>query len=297
MSLPSHIVSTGIELLPGVPLNVYGVRGGRYSVMIDTGIASMHDQVVALCHELGNVGVVLLTHAHVDHIGCNAAVKAATGARFAAAGALPWFEDLETHYREFCLVSDELPDSRAQREEILGLVDGAVPIDIVLTGGVSFRLDAATELTTLRLPGHKLEEVGFLDRERGDLFMGDLLLALRAPFFHGYQGAGAFEASLQHLLSLVAAGDVRTVYAAHHPPLDADATTRVARQTLAFLTQVREQTLAAATGVTFAELWRKVSSALDKEHEFRGFAMLRTLVAELVDDGSIVDDAGILTLT
>ncbi len=300
MGLPRHIVSTGVELMPGVPLNVYGVRGRGYSVLIDTGIASMREEVLGLCRELGNVGVVLLTHAHVDHIGCNAAVKAATGARFAAAtadreartGALPWFEDLDAHYREFCLVTDELPDSPEQREEILGLVDGAVDIDLLIEEGVTFRLDDETALTTLRLPGHKLEEIGFLDRQRGELFTGDLLLALAAPFFHGYQGAEAFEHSLGRLLRMIEAGEVRTVYAAHHPPLDAAGAAAAARATRGFLGEVRERTLAAATGVTFSALWRSVCAAMDKQLEFRGHAMLRCLVDELVAGGVLTDDGG-----
>lgn len=293
MSLPPHIVSTGVELLPGVPLTVYGVRGRDYSVLVDTGIASMREGVLGLCRELGNVGIVLLTHAHVDHIGCNASVKAATGARFGAAGALPWLEDLDTHYREFCLVTDELPDSTEQREEILGLVDGAVSIDLLIDEGVTFRLDGETELTTLRLPGHKLEEVGFLDRRRGELFTGDLLLALAAPFFHGYQGAGAFQNSLERLLRMIEAGEVRAVYAAHHPPLDADGAAAAARATLGFLDEVRERTLAAAsTGMTFSALWRAVCAAMDKQLEFRGHAMLRCLVDELVAAGALVEDGG-----
>lgn len=299
--LPRHLVSTWIELLPRVPLTVYGVRGREYSVLIDTGIAQMRGRLVGLCHELGNVGMVLHTHAHVDHMGCNAAVKSTTGACFAAAGALPWFEDMETHYREFCLVSDDLPDSPAQREEILGQVDGhgdgAVRIDLLIEEGVTFRLDDDTELTTLRFPGHKLEEVGFLDRARGDLFMGDLLLALAAPFFHGYQGARAFEDSLSRLLDLIDTGTVRTVYAAHHPPMDAAAAAAAARATLAFLDEVEERTVAAAGGVSFDRLWRTVCADMGKQLEFRGHAMLRCLVDELLAEGRLVHHAGLLSVT
>jgi len=294
VTLPPHILSTGVELMPGVPLNVYGVRGRDFSVLIDTGIASLRPGVLALCRELGNVGVVLLTHAHVDHIGCNEAVKRATGARFAAAGALAWFEDLETHYREFCLVTDELPDSREQREEILGLVDGPVPVALVIGEGVTFRLDDDTELRTLKLPGHKLEEVAFLDRRRGELFMGDVLLALPAPFFHGYQGARVFQSSLERLLQLIETGEVRTVYAAHHPPLGPEAAAAATRATQAFLSEVEERTLEAATGVTFSALWRDVCQAIDKQLEFRGYAMLECLVTELLEEGALIKEGDVL---
>ena len=296
MSLPRHIVSTGIDLMPGVPLNVYGLRGQEFSVVIDTGIAAMRDDLLALCRDLGNVGMVLLTHAHVDHIGCNATVRAATGARFAAAGALDWFEDLHTHYREFCLVSDELPDSAAQREEIFGLVDGPVHVDLLIEEGVTFRLDDETELKTVRFPGHKLEEVGFLDAARGDLFIGDVLLALAAPFFHGFQSARAFEDSLQRLLDLIDDGQVKAVYAAHHRPLDAEAAVAATSATLAFLAEVEACTLEAARGVSFSELWRTVCNRMQRQLEFRGFAMLRCLVDELVAEGVMREEGGVLTV-
>lgn len=294
MSPPERVLSVGIELLPGVPLNVYGVRGREHSVLIDTGISAMREAVLDLCRELGGVSFVLLTHAHVDHIGCNAAV-AATGARFAAAGALQWFEDLEAHYREFCLVTDELPDSAEQRDEILGLVDGAVKVDLLIDEGVGFRLDDDTELTTLRLPGHKLEEVGFLDRRRRALFTGDLLLALAAPFFHGYQSARRFEESLARVGALIEAGEVRTVYAAHHPPLDGTAAAAAIEATSAFLREVEERTLDAARGVPFSALWRTVCAGMDKQLEFRGYAMLRSLVGELEDEGALTVDGEVVT--
>ena len=163
--------------MPGVPLNVYAVRSSEYAVIIDTGIAAMRAAIVALGQDAGGLRYALITHAHADHIGCNVAVREAFGARFAAAGRFTWIEDLETHYREFCLLNAELPDSTAQRDQILGLMDGPAHVDIGLKEGTRFRLGDDVTLVTIPLPGHKLEEVGFLDEGRGDLFMGDLLLA------------------------------------------------------------------------------------------------------------------------
>ena len=61
--------------MPGVPLNVYALRGDDYAVIIDTGIAEMRDQILELGREAGGVRYALITHAHADHIGCNAAVR------------------------------------------------------------------------------------------------------------------------------------------------------------------------------------------------------------------------------
>lgn len=288
MKLERHILTTGVMLMPGVPLNVYALRGSQYSVIIDTGIASMRDDIVRLCAEAGNLRYALLTHAHADHIGCNRAVHDATGARFAAAGAFPWIEDFDVHYREFCLVDEvSLPDSAEQRTEILGLMDGEVHTDIALADGTRFRLGGDLELETIALPGHKLEEVGFLDRERGDLFMGDLLLALAAPFFHGFQTAAGFHISLDRVQSLIESGVVRRIFPAHHAILDQQAALDAIADTRKFLAEVEAATIDAATGRTFPDLWRAVCAALDKQLEFRGYAMLEVQVEELIARGAL----------
>jgi glyoxylase-like metal-dependent hydrolase (beta-lactamase superfamily II) len=291
MSRDSHILHTGTTLMPGVPLNVYALRGSDYSVIIDTGIAAMHDAVVSLCRDAGNLRYGLITHAHADHIGCNRAVREATGARFAAAGAFGWIEDFGVHYREFCLVDEAaLPDSPEQRSEILGLMDGEVHCDIGLAEGTRFRLGDELALETIALPGHKSEEVGFLDRERGDLFMGDLFLALAAPFFHGFQTASGFRDSLERVEALIGSGAVRRVFPAHHPILDQQGALAAIAETRRFLDDVEAATIEAAGGVTFPDLWRAVCAALDRQLEFRGYAMLEVQVAELVERGVLVRD-------
>ncbi len=329
MKLDGNVFTTRTTLMPGVPLCVYGVAGRDFGVIVDTGVASMREQLLELCREVGNVGFVLLTHAHADHIGCNRAVQAATGARFAAAGALPWIEDMETHYREFCLVAEgaanagatggpimagadagggvgaeagadgggDLPDSDEQRAEILGLMDGAVHVDVVVGDGARFRLDDDTELVTVALPGHKLEEVAFWNPATGDLFMGDVFLALAAPFFHGFQTARGFRSSLERVERMLADGAVTRVLPAHHEPLDADGAAREVARTRAFLREVEDATVEVAAagregGVTFSELWRGVCRALNRQLEFRGYAMLQAQVAELVQEGVLRREGG-----
>jgi glyoxylase-like metal-dependent hydrolase (beta-lactamase superfamily II) len=286
MKPDAHILSTAVELMPGVPLNVYALRGSTSSVIIDTGIAAMADAIVEMCRQAGEVRYGLITHAHADHIGCNRAVRAATGARFAAAGAFEWIEHLDAHYRAFCLVDEaELPDSPAQRAEIFGLMDGEVHVDIGLAEGTRFRLGDELTLETLALPGHKLEEVGFLDRARGDLFMGDVLLALAAPFFHGFQTARGFHASLDRVEGLIRGGVVTRVLPAHHGMLDQQQALDAIAATRRCLAEVEAAVIEAASGRTYPELWRAVCAALGKQLEFRGYAMLAVQVDELVEDG------------
>ena len=279
------VLTASLTLMPGVPLNVHLVRGAEGAALIDSGISAMRESVLGLCREGGPVRWLLVTHAHADHIGNNAAVKEATGATVAAAGAFAWIEDLDRHYREFCR-PERVPEAPGQREEILGLMDGPVQVEHQLQPGEVIDLGGAA-LDVVPFPGHKLEEVGFLERESGDLFTGDLLLALAAPFFHGFETASGFRSSLDRLEWLLREGAARRVLAAHHPPLSPEAASAQVAVTRAFLDDVEQATLEAAEGVPFDDLWRGVSARLGKEADFRGHAMLEAQVAELAAAGRL----------
>lgn len=292
MYLDKSIYYTTLDLMPEVPLNIYALKGRGYSILIDTGIRQMKDQVLSLCNEVGNIKNVLITHAHADHIGCNSAVKEKTGAQFYAAGALSWIENPETHYMEFCIPSEHLPDSQQQRDEILGLMDSPVNIDVVLSEGTIFRPGNGIELETITLPGHKLEEVGFLNRSTGDLFTGDILLAVAAPFFHGFQSARKFRKSLHKIISLLDSGIVNRVFASHHHPLNKERAFEAIKTTEVFLDQVMENVILEAKGVNFPDLWKNVCRNMKKQLEFRGFAMLDVQVNELIEDGILIKEEG-----
>lgn len=292
MKLDNNIFYTTLDLMPGVPLNIYALRGSDYSILIDTGIKSMRDQVLSLVRETGNVRNVLITHVHADHIGCNVSVKEATGAQFFCAGAVPWVEDMETHYMEFCIPSEHLPDSQEQREEILGLMEGPVHIDKVITDGTIFSPGNDIELETIALPGHKLEEVGYLNNKTGDFFTGDILLALAAPFFHGFQGARAFRYSLLKIRSLIGEGRIKRILAAHHHPLNPENALIAVTNTERFLDEVEEAVIKEANGVGFPALWKKVCDRMNKQYEFRGYAMLEVQVQELMEDDELYQENG-----
>jgi len=159
---------------------------------------------------------------------------------------------------------------------------------------VIFRPDDNIELQTIALPGHKLEEVGFLEKHSGTLFMGDVLLALAAPFFHGFQTAGGFRSTLTRLEQMINNGTIIQILAAHHPPLDAHASMKCIADTRHFLDEVEEAVLAEAKGTDFPSLWKNVCKKLKRQLEFRGFAMLQVQVDELIDDKKLRLEDGLI---
>jgi glyoxylase-like metal-dependent hydrolase (beta-lactamase superfamily II) len=291
-SLPSHIFTTGVELMPGVPLHVYGVKGPAYSVLIDTGIVQMKQAILHLCEQLQKPRLVLITHAHADHTGCNHTVKQATGALIAASGALPWIENYDIHYQEFCLPEITLEYTPNQKDDVYGIVDEAVHVDLLIDDGNVFRLGDDIELHTIAVPGHKLEEVAFWEPSSKSLFMGDVLLALKAPFFHGFQTSRGFYASLEKIHRMIEQGQVEWVYAAHHPPLDAKAALHCIQETRDFLAQFADQTLAAADGRSLTDVWKTVCTKMNRPLEFRGYASLKVQLSELETAGMVHHDRG-----
>lgn len=288
----AKIHTTGVVLMPEVPLHVYAIEGPEYSVLIDTGIVQMKKEILELCERANNLRIVAITHAHADHIGCNHAVKQATGALFAASGALSWIEDYETHYREFCLPEQTLEYTPDQRDDVNGVMDQEVHVDMFIGDGDIFRLGDDIELHTIAVPGHKLEEVAFLETSSKSLFMGDLLLALKTPFFHGFQTARGFYNSLDKVTRLIEDGSIETVYAAHHDAMDATKAVERIQDTRSFLDEIAEQTLKAADGRPFTDIWKSVCKAMDRQLEFRGYAMLQVQLQEMETAGRVRQENG-----
>jgi len=283
----TKIHTTGVVLMPGVPLHVYAVEGPEYSVLIDTGIIQMRDAILDLCDRAGRPRLVLITHAHHDHIGCNKAVKEHTKALFGAAGALEWIEDYDLQYREFCLPEFTLEYEPNQREEVLSIMDAPIHMDMLIQEGDLFRLGEGVELRTLAVPGHKLEEVAYLETQSKSLFMGDLLLALKTPFFHGYQTSNGFYHSLDRVRGLIEDGSIDNVYPAHHDAMNAEQALVAIRETRKFLDNITDATLAEATGASFEQIWKGVCHRMNRQLEFRGYAMMQVQLREMTETGML----------
>lgn len=278
--------------MPDVPLNVYAVEGSGFSVLIDTGIAPMKNEILGLCEAAGNIRYVLITHAHADHIGCNQAVRDKTGAKFLAGGALPWIENYETHIREFCLPEATGEYTPGQAEDVRSIMDEPVTVDITIQDGDLIRPGDETEIQTISLPDHKLEEIAFLENTTRTLFMGDLFLALKAPFFHGFQTSTGFRSSLAKIQLMIEVGQIESVYPAHFAPMNADEALKAVKNTSGFLDAVENHTLEAAKGGTMPEIWQEVCRKMNKELEFRGYAMIEVQLMELLQSGQIRFEGG-----
>jgi glyoxylase-like metal-dependent hydrolase (beta-lactamase superfamily II) len=132
----------------GQPTNVY-IAGGDWAIAIDAGADDGGATVLAAMERfgIGNLALIVLTHAHQDHAGSAPALQAATGARLAL------------HPRDVGVSSRWNIDLKVDRL----ISDG----DIFEAGPYRFR--------AVETPGHAPGHVSFYEPSLRALFAGDLI--------------------------------------------------------------------------------------------------------------------------
>jgi glyoxylase-like metal-dependent hydrolase (beta-lactamase superfamily II) len=171
-------------------LNVYVVDTGSGLVLVDTGLSASHiDQLGKALAQAGrsfsDVKHILITHAHVDHVGGLPALQRQTDARTHA------------HRREALVIRGEQQPVYANRRNLSGMAWltslFVVPytveparVDVMVVDGDVLD-DVIPGVEVVELIGHSLGQVGYWWPERRLLFGGDVMMnviswGLRMPF-------------------------------------------------------------------------------------------------------------------
>ena len=157
----------GIYLIPGRKsggCNVFVLRGTNKVALIDTGMPGDHDFLCASLAAIGlsinDVGIVIATHEHIDHVGglqhLPSHIMVAAHARAATKLAL---DD------QFSMMSGLFGEGKISGHVDIHLEDGTL-IDL---GGIRLR--------TLYTPGHCSGAICLYEPNRGALFTADTLFA------------------------------------------------------------------------------------------------------------------------
>src|SRR4030067_793773 len=81
-------IASNVHVIPSGFVNVYLIVEAGGLTLIDTGLARNERRILAYIAELdrrpGDMLRIVITHSDGDHVGCLAALKAATGARACA---------------------------------------------------------------------------------------------------------------------------------------------------------------------------------------------------------------------
>ena len=203
-----HQVSRGV--------NAFIVDGDDGVVLVDTGLPRQHGRIIdglsAIGRSLDDVRAILVTHAHVDHVGGAAALVDASSAEvYASSVDAPAIEGDEPNPPPPFL--DRVPFLKP----LFRLAPGGAPVAVHHRIGDEGTVLPA-DLTAIASPGHTPGHTSYvLDRSGGVLFVGDAALASDGVVNRGWMNRATpqFDDSLRTLASL----DVDVACFGHCPPI------------------------------------------------------------------------------
>jgi glyoxylase-like metal-dependent hydrolase (beta-lactamase superfamily II) len=171
------VTANGYQLTRIGLVNCYLVRESDGFTLIDANLSNSADDILAAAKTLGApIRRILLTHAHVDHVGSVDALLTKLG---------PTQVEFTSNARTLPLLKKP-PDKSLQpgesNEEIRGGLPGieARPTRLLVEG------ELYGSLRTIETPGHIPGHLAFLDERDGTLYAGDALASVRHLTVSGY---------------------------------------------------------------------------------------------------------------
>jgi glyoxylase-like metal-dependent hydrolase (beta-lactamase superfamily II) len=172
MRITEHVYAKKINFQGVTPagvmertVHVYLVTGEETACLIDTGVYPSFNSVVEFIagtgKKPGDIGEILLTHSHVDHMGSLKGLKEylecpAASSEFSSG----WIEDIDEQFRQ-----RPVPN-------FYDFAQGSVKVERKLKDQDCIRLGGST-LIAYEVPGHEKGHLAFFHQEDGVLFTGD----------------------------------------------------------------------------------------------------------------------------
>jgi len=266
-----------IPVAPGIALDrfVYSyLIYGETITLIDTGVAGCETQIFDAIRSTGRdpseIALIILTHAHPDHIGAARAIQQATKCSIAAHPLeRAWIEDVERQDRE-----RPVPGFAT-------LVGGSVRVDHELADGELIPPDktGAGKFQVLHTPGHSPGSVSLFMRREGALFSGDAV-----PVMGDLPVYDDALASAQSVIRLRRLTGIRVLLSAWDEPRKGEEAYRRMDRAVGYLQQIHEAVRAhAGTGspADLMEFTRKTAAALGLPPQAVNPLLTRTFMANL----------------
>jgi glyoxylase-like metal-dependent hydrolase (beta-lactamase superfamily II) len=174
-------------------VNCYLVREVDGLSLIDTGLPGSADDILAAARDLGApIRRIVLTHAHMDHVGSVDALVEKLG---------PANVELVTNARSAPLLQKP-PNTALEPNEPQGKIKGGVPGIKSRPTQLLAEGDLIGSLRAIETPGHIPGHLSFLDERHDTLFAGDALICKGglsisgfAPWFFPFPNFGTWDKS------------------------------------------------------------------------------------------------------
>jgi glyoxylase-like metal-dependent hydrolase (beta-lactamase superfamily II) len=149
-------------------------------------LVTLVQELATYGHRIEDLGLIVITHQHMDHFGLVHILAERSGAEVASLDLLaPWLEtfmksmDADDAYAEQVMAAHGVPeDARSVLRAVAATFHGwgaEARVTVPLSAGERLRLRDRT-LTVHHRPGHSPSDTVLLDEDRGILFAGDHLI-------------------------------------------------------------------------------------------------------------------------
>ncbi len=281
-----YIFETSIKLTETIPLNVYLVKGEKELFLIDSGIKSMHrDLMDSITKVGGKLKAIMHTHSHHDHIGGNAQLIEETGCQIIAPQThAHWHYDWDAHYSEFARTfPDIFADTAELREEVFSIMDAPHQVDHFCKEGDVYASENGVTLACWMFSGHLLEEAGWYESKTQTLILGDVVTLLDAPFIHGHLTVQGYRDSLLKLEKFLDKKPVQQILMAHFSPMSPVEFKALIERATQYLDTI-ERTIInqlKKAPLDLKTLWQQTCDALGKAREFRSLSTVNAHIKDL----------------
>jgi glyoxylase-like metal-dependent hydrolase (beta-lactamase superfamily II) len=156
---------------------------GKQLTLIDTGVAGSEKVIFEYLKKIGRkpeeISLILLTHAHPDHIGSAKTIKELTKCRVAIHEAEKnWVEDIDLQYKE-----RPVPGFK-------NLVAGSCKVDTILKDENLLDIENDITIKIIHCPGHSSGSVSYWYQQQNALFSGDAIPVKNdIPIYDDYQAS------------------------------------------------------------------------------------------------------------